>query len=102
LIIDTFHYYVSRSTLDALKNFPLERLWVVHFDDVESGPLETLTDGKRLFPGRGVIKLKEFTRELKDMGWNGWLSVELFREEYWKRDPFEVAKESMESLKPYL
>ncbi len=102
LIIDTFHYYVGRSTLDALQDFPLERLWAVHFNDAEPGPLETLTDEKRLLPGKGIIKLQEFSRCLKGRGWDGWLSVELFREDYWKRDPFEVAKESMASLKPYL
>lgn len=102
LIIDTFHYYLGGSTLDALRDFPLERLWAVHFNDAEPGPPEALTDEKRLLPGKGVIKLKEFARWLKDRGWDGWLSVELFREEYWKRDPLEVAKESMESLRPYL
>jgi 2-keto-myo-inositol isomerase len=102
LIIDTFHYYVGGSTLDELRDFPLERLWAVHFIDAEQGPLETLTDEKRLLPGKGIIKLHDFARLLKDRGWDGWLSVELFREEYWKRDPFEVAKESMKSLKPYL
>jgi 2-keto-myo-inositol isomerase len=102
LIIDTFHYYVSRSTMDALRDFPLERIWAVHFNDAEPGPLETLTDEKRLLPGKGVIKLHEFVGWLKERGWDGWLSVELFREDYWKRDASEVAKESMESLKPYL
>jgi len=102
LMLDTFHYYVGGSTLDALRDFPLERLWTVHFNDAEPGPRETLTDEKRLLPGKGVIKLREFTRWLRDRGWDGWLSVELFREEYWKRDPFEVAKESMDSLKRYL
>jgi 2-keto-myo-inositol isomerase len=102
LIIDTFHYYVGRSTLDALQGFSLERLWAVHFNDVEPGPLETLTDENRLLPGKGVMRLDEFTRQLKGLGWDGWLSIELFRPDYLKRDPFEIARESMESLKPYL
>ena len=102
LIIDTFHYYLGRSTLDMLRDFPLERLWAVHFHDAEPGPLETLTDEKRLLPGKGVMKLHEFAGLLKERGWDGWFSVELFREEYWKRDPFQVAKESMDSLKPFL
>jgi 2-keto-myo-inositol isomerase len=102
LIIDTFHYYVGQSTLDALEGFPLERLWAVHFNDAEHGALETLTDEKRLLPGKGVIRLNEFARWLKDHHWDGWLSVELFRDEYWKKDPLEVAKDSMRALKPYL
>jgi 2-keto-myo-inositol isomerase len=102
LIIDTYHYYAGRSTLEAFNDFPLDRLWAVHFNDVEPGPLETLTDEKRLLPGRGIIHLDDIARWLKEHGWDGWFSVELFREEYWKRDPYEVAKESLNSLKPYL
>jgi len=102
LIIDTFHYYVGQSTLDALKDFPLERLWVVHFNDVEPGALQTLTDRNRVLPGDGVIRLDEFAQWLKGKQWDGWLSVELFREDYWQRNPFEVAKESMNALKPFL
>jgi len=102
LIIDTFHYYVGQSTLDALKDFPLERLWVVHFNDVENGKPETLTDRNRVLPGKGVINLTEVAEWLKDQGWDGWLSVELFREDYWQRSPFEVAKEAMNALKPFL
>lgn len=102
LIVDTFHCYLGRSTLDALKDFPLERVWAVHFNDAEEGSLETMTDEKRLLPGKGVIKLHEFSRFLGERGWEGWLSIELFRQEYWGRDPFEVAKESMDSLRPYL
>ncbi len=102
LIIDTFCFYVGRSTWDMLRDFPIERLWTVHFHDAEPGLLETLTDEKRVLPGKGVIKLHDFVGLLKERGWDGWLSVELFREQYWKRDPFQVAKESMDSLKPFL
>jgi len=102
LVVDTFHYYIGRSTLDEFKDFPLERLWVVHFNDAEPGPLETLTDERRLLPGSGVIKLHEFATWLKNRGWNGWFSVEMFRPEYWKQEPHGLAKEVMKSLKPYL
>jgi 2-keto-myo-inositol isomerase len=102
LVIDTFHYYVGKSTLDALRGFPLKRLWMVHFNDVEPGPIETLTDENRLLPGKGVMRMDEFARQLKELGWDGWLSIELFRPDYLKRDPFEIARESMESLRPYL
>jgi len=102
LLIDTFHYHVGESTLDMLKDFPLDRLWLVHFNDTEPGPLNMLTDEMRELPGRGAIDLHKFVARLKERRWNGWLSVEMFRPEYWKRDPYELAQESMKSLKPYL
>jgi 2-keto-myo-inositol isomerase len=102
LVVDTFHYYLGRCTLDEFTDFPLERLWVVHFNDAEPGPVETLTDEKRLLPGSGVIKLHEFANWLKSKGWSGWFSVEMFRQEYWKEEPHRLAKETMNSLEPYL
>ncbi len=102
LLIDTFHHYVAQSTLVTLRDFPLERLWLVHFNDTEGAPIDTLTDEMRLLPGRGVIDLFGFSQWLRDRGWDGWLSVEMFRPEYWKMDPFELARQSMRSLKPYL
>ena len=102
LIIDTFHCHAGRSTLSELNNFPMDRLWIVHFNDVEPGEPETLTDEERVLPGKGVIKLREYEKWLKDREWNGWLSVEMFRPEYWRQDPLHVAKESFNSLKPYL
>jgi 2-keto-myo-inositol isomerase len=102
LVVDTFHYYVSRGTLDEFNDFPLERLWVVHFNDAELGPIGTLTDEKRLLPGSGVVELHEFADWLKSRGWNGWFSVEMFRPEYWRQEPHRLAEETMKSLKPYL
>ncbi|KPV63580.1 MAG: hypothetical protein AOA65_1242 [Candidatus Bathyarchaeota archaeon BA1] len=38
-------------------------------------------------------------RILKAMNYEDYLSVELFNEGYWKRNPYEVAKKALESLK---
>lgn len=38
----------------------------------------------------------------KKAGYEGFLSLELFNEEYWREDPEEVAKPGAESLKRLL
>ena len=102
LVVDTFHFYVGQSVLTSLDRLPLDRLWVVHFNDAERGPLDQMTDQKRLLPGSGIIQLREFAERLKERSWNGWLSVEMFRPEYCTRDPYEFAKESMKALASFL
>jgi 2-keto-myo-inositol isomerase len=50
-----------------------------------------LTDAHRLLPGLGVLPLKEIIEALRQIGYDGVASVEIFRPEYWERDPFELA-----------
>jgi len=60
-------------------------------NDMENVPKEAITDGRRLLPGEGVIPLDEICRRMKGIGYDGACAIELFRPEYWARDPFELA-----------
>jgi hypothetical protein len=44
-----------------------------------------------LLPGEGVIPLDDILVRLKQIGFDGLCSVELFRPEYWERDPEDLA-----------
>ena len=54
-------------------------------------PLETIENAHRLLPGEWVIPLDDILVSLKQTGFDGLCSVELFRPEYWERDPGELA-----------
>lgn len=92
LVIDAFHFYVGGSTWEMLDGLDPARLFIVHLDDAEQGPRAQLTDAQRLLPGDGVIPLRELVQRLQKLGYQGVYSIELFRPEYWKRDPIVVAK----------
>ncbi len=101
LVLDAFHFYVGGSTWDMLEGLDPARLFVVHLDDAEQRPRAELTDTHRLLPGDGVIPLRELVKRLQKIGYSGVYSIELFRPEYWKRDPLEVAqlaRSKMEAL----
>jgi 2-keto-myo-inositol isomerase len=98
LVIDTFHFYVGGSSLNSLEQIPLDRLSIVHINDVEEKPLSELRDGDRVFPGEGVMNPKLLIDRLKTKGYSGPLSVELFREDYWKQNPLSVARRARQSL----
>jgi len=102
LVIDTFHFYVGGSSLDSLQDIPVERISTVHINDVERKPRDELRDGDRVLPGEGVMNPEPLVNRLRAKGYRGPLSVELFREDYWKQDPLSVARKARQSLERFL
>jgi 2-keto-myo-inositol isomerase len=46
-----------------------------------------------------VAPLVSILRDLRDVGFTGALSLELFNRQYWKQDPLTVAKTGLEKTK---
>ena len=100
LVIDAFHNWNSSTTLDDLKALPIERMAHYHIDDAhpEKAAL-TQKDPDRVMLGEGQIDLAAEISVLQEKGYEGWVSLELFNEELWGKDPLEVAKIGMERLR---
>ena len=80
LLLDSFHWYTSGGTLEALRKVAPERIVYVHINDAREGrsPEEQI-DGERDLPGNtGVIDLKGFLGTLKEAGYDGPVAVEPF------------------------
>jgi hypothetical protein len=43
-----------------------------------------------------------FIKKLKSIGYDRWMSLELFNQKLWEEDPYKVANDSMNSLKTLL
>lgn len=91
LVIDTFHFHVGGSQLESLRRIDSSKLFVFHVSDCEDRPAAQLQDAHRLLPGSGILQLERIADELKGIGYDRLASIELFRPEYWERDPFEHA-----------
>ena len=102
LVIDAFHFYAGGSTLEMIEALDPERLFIFHIDDAEDLPRERLTDAHRLLPGLGILPLTEIIAAFRKIGYNANASVELFRPEYWERDPFELAREAKAAVERVL
>jgi len=102
LVLDAFHFYSGASTLDSISKVDPDKLFVVHMNDSEGLPLETLRDEHRLLPGEGVIPLTEILSRIKTIGYEGVYSIELFRPEYWDWDPYQLALQSKKSMETIL
>jgi 2-keto-myo-inositol isomerase len=91
LVIDTCHFYAGGSELRTIDAVDPRKIFIFHINDVEERPLDTIEDAHRLLPGEGVIPLDDILARLKQMGFDGLCSIELFRPEYWERDPAKLA-----------
>ncbi len=94
LVLDSFHFYAGRSRIASIDALDPARLFIFHINDAEDLPREMLEDRHRLLPGLGILPLEEIAAALKRIGYTGAASVEIFRPEYWERDPVELAREA--------
>lgn len=91
LVIDTFHFYAGNSSFEAIETLNPEKLFIFHINDAENLPKENLTDAHRLYPGEGILPIKEIKQRFDQIGYDRMVSIEIFRPEYWEQDPFKVA-----------
>jgi 2-keto-myo-inositol isomerase len=99
LVVDSFHMHLSKTGFSELAKVQGDRLFLVHVNDSEKGDTARLSDGNRVLPGEGVVDLQELRANLARVKYDGFVSLELFRQSYWEQDPDEVAKISRESLR---
>ncbi|MDI9489831.1 MAG: sugar phosphate isomerase/epimerase [Bacillota bacterium] len=104
LSIDSFNVYLADkcSDINFLEKIDLSRIFVYHIVDCEDLPLGILDHCHRLIPGDGIVPIRKFSDILKKKGFTDGASVELFRPEYWDRDPEDVIKECAEKIRPFL
>ena len=93
-VIDTFHFYAGNSTFDAIDRMDPEKIFIFHINDAEDLPREQLTDAHRLYPGTGILPIREMKKHFDQIGYDRMVSIEIFRPEYWNQDPYEVAKKA--------
>ena len=100
LLLDVFHLYKSGTPFTALKQINGGSLHVMHLNDYpQAADPATLNDGNRIYPGDGVAPLRQIFRDLRDTGFRGYLSLELFNKEYWGKSADENLKTAMEKIR---
>ncbi len=102
LVIDTFHFFLGGHSIESLNSIDPHKIWLIHVNDVMKDTWTNLKDSDRVLPGQGNFDLKGFMNKVKSLGYNRWLSLELFNETLWKEDPYSVALNSFQSLRNLL
>lgn len=93
-VMDTYHFYAGGSSYEAIDKLDPRKLFILHINDAEDLPKEELNDSKRLYPGLGILPIGEIKEHLDGIRYDGPVSVEIFRPEYWQQDPYEVARKA--------
>ncbi len=100
ILADVYHLYKGGSGFKGINLLNGSAMHVLHMNDYPADPPRAaVTDAHRLYPSEGVAPLKTFLRDLRNIGFRGVLSLELFNREYWKRDALAVARTGLEKMK---
>lgn len=100
VILDPFHCYVGGGPIDSITKLKPEQIAMSHFNDAPAEPEpSTQRDPDRVMPGDGAVNLKLYCDKLREVGYDRWLSLELFNHDLWEQDPLEVAKLGLEKMR---
>ncbi len=93
--LDVFHYYTGPSKFDDLAGLTPDNLAFVQVCDVAGVPRELAEDSDRVLPGDGDFRLGPLLDRLRQIGYQGWVSLELMNPTLWKAKPSQVAELGM-------
>lgn len=100
IVLDPFHCYVGGGGVESIAKLTTDQIGVSHFNDAPAEPEpSTQRDPDRVMPGDGAIDLKRYCDLLRQIGYTGYVSLELFKEDLWTQDPLEVATIGLEKMK---
>lgn len=100
IVLDPFHDFRGGAGHEDIARLRAGQIAVSHFDDAPaSPPAAQQHDPDRVMPGEGCIHLTRYVELLAQTGYDGFISLELFREDLWRQDPLEVAKTGLEKMR---
>lgn len=100
ILPDIYHLFRGGSGFHSLKMLNGNLIDLFHVNDYPgTKPRSELTDADRVYPGDGVAPVTEILSDLKRMGGDKVLSLELFNRRYWEDDPLDVARIGLEKMK---
>lgn len=105
LALDAINLYLYNGfeDIDDIKEVPAEKMVVFHINDAMDMPLDKLMTGEhRLYPGDGIIPVDKMIEILREKGYAGPASVELFGDWVQEADPEEIIRDSMTKTKEAL
>lgn len=100
--LDVFHYYTGPSKFEDLDLLTPANLALVQVSDVAGVPRELATDADRVLPGDGDFRLGPLIARLRQLGYDGWISLELMNPTLWQVPAASVAELGWSALKRLL
>jgi 4-hydroxyphenylpyruvate dioxygenase len=102
ICLDAFHYYIGPSKPDDLGLLSRENLFHVQLSDLADVPREFATDSQRILPGDGDIPLRPIVDRLREIQYDGYVSVEILNPRIWQIPPRQFGEIAMTALRKVL
>ncbi len=100
--LDVFHYYTGPSKEEDLELLTAENLAHVQLCDLSGVQRELATDADRILPGDGDFRLAPILERLRAIGYQGYVSLELFNPMLWEAKPLQVVEIGITALRKVL
>lgn len=92
LLVDVFHVFAAGESFEFLASLPKDKIVLVHLNDCPQRDLTKIKDGERVLPGEGVIDIAAFIAAVRNTGYSGPVSLEVFNADLKAMDPLAAAK----------
>lgn len=96
--LDVFHYYTGPSKFEDLALLNPNNLAFVQLSDLLGVPRELAADSDRILPGEGEFRLREILDQLRSIGYDRWVSLELLNPALWQAKPAQVIELGLSAL----
>jgi 4-hydroxyphenylpyruvate dioxygenase len=100
--LDVFHYYTGPSKFEDLALLTPANLAFVQLCDLAGVPRELAADADRVLPGEGDFRLGPMVEELRRIGYDGWVSLEVLNPTLWQVPAAQVADLGFAALRRVL
>ena len=100
LVLDSFSSLARQEPVDSLRSIDPAKLFHVQIADAPSLSMDPLSWSRhfRCMPGQGDLPLVEYVTALREIGYQGVLSLEIFNDRFLAGSAADVAVDGMRSL----
>ncbi|TLS52622.1 sugar phosphate isomerase/epimerase [Paenibacillus antri] len=98
VLFDSFHWFTSGATTDDILALRPEQIVLVHINDAPDRPVDEQVDDRRLLPGEGIIDLNGMLNALRRIGYDSFVSAEVFSDTLPLLGPEGAARKTKEAM----
>ncbi|HEV7308179.1 bifunctional sugar phosphate isomerase/epimerase/4-hydroxyphenylpyruvate dioxygenase family protein [Ensifer sp.] len=100
LVLDSFHSLARKIEVNSIRSIPKEKLFILQLADAPLLDMDLLQWSRhyRNMPGEGDLPVREFMQAVVATGYDGYLSLEIFNDQFRGGSPTTVAADGYRSL----
>lgn len=100
LILDSFHTLARKIDVNSIRSIPSDKLFIIQLADAPLIDMDLLYWSRhfRNMPGEGDLPVTEFMRAVAATGYDGYLSLEIFNDQFRGGSPKSIAVDGRRSL----